>query len=144
MIFSSLDEYKNYILSQCEYAVAEARDKVYKIIDKVMKQFYSEFHPSVYQRTKQLLNSLVMTDIQKTSNGIEAIVYFDATQMSHSMQSILSEEEILDLTLTGEHPHGGYPTEKETRIWIESKKVLDEEAMGILKEELIKSGIPIR
>jgi hypothetical protein len=47
--------------------------------------------------------------------------------------------------MTGMYPHGGYEDATgNTRIWTESMKVLNKEALNILKASLIEAGIPVK
>ena len=154
MTFNSMEELKNYILSCSKEAIEMAQIRVFDIIDKFLERFYSEYTPVLYERTRQLLHSLVTTDIKSTGNGWVAEVYFDASLMDHSIKGLQgigmwynkgwSEEKILETAMIGEHPHGGWPTTNETQIWTESMKVLNKDAINILKQELINAGIPVR
>lgn len=163
MTFNSMDELKNYILSHSKVAVERARDKVYKIIDGFLKEYYSEFTPDVYVRTKQLLNSLVKTNVKHVKNGWVAEVYFDIEKLDYSTRIVPSmftpwakpentfhregwtkenDEWVLKTAMTGSKPHGGY--KEGTAIWTESMKVLTKDKIQILKKALIDAGIPVR
>ena len=47
------------------------RDEIHEAIQKSIEDYYSEYHPSVYERTEKFLNSLVKTEIKQ--NGRELI-----------------------------------------------------------------------
>ena len=148
MTFNSFSELKNYILTHSEVAVDKAKEQAAFIINHFLTTFYKEFTPSMYHRTEQLLNSLVKTDVKFVGNGWVAEVYFDASLMDHASvneDTNLSEEQILSTAMIGSYPHGGYARATgNTQIWTESMKILSTEGIEILKQELIKSGIPVR
>lgn len=151
MVFKTTDELKNYILSRSELAVQETKEKVFKIIFDVVAQYYNEFQPKEYDRTLQLLFSLVDTDARKQGNGFVAEVYFDVGSIDYQEPKKhrknpddWSNEEIIDEIMTG-GSHGGYIAPNgNTKVWTESIGILNAELIQILKQELIKNGIPVK
>ena len=151
MVFKTTDELKNYILSRSELAVQETKEKVFKIIFNVVAQYYNEFQPEYYQRTLQLLFSLVDTDARKQGNGFVAEVYFDIGSIDYQEPKKhrknpddWSDEEIINEIMTG-GSHGGYIAPNgNTKVWTESMEILNAELIQILKQELIKNGIPVK
>lgn len=151
MVFKTTDELKNYILSRSELAVQETKEKVFKIIFNVVAQYYNEFQPEDYQRTLQLLFSLVDTDARKQGNGFVAEVYFDIGSIDYQEPKKhrknpddWSDEEIINEIMTG-GSHGGYIAPNgNTKVWTESMEILNAELIQILKQELIKNGIPVK
>lgn len=168
MTFNSVDELKNYILSRSKVAIEQARERVYDKIAEFLFKFYEEFEPNVYVRTYQLLCSLVKTDVVKTTNGWVAEVYFDLNALDYSTRIVPQGQPwssyakpentyhrenwtkendawVLETAMTGANPHGGYDRATgNTRIWIESMKVLNKKKRSILKKALIDAGIPVR
>lgn len=154
MAFKSAKELENYILSHSEVAIKAAQEKVYGIINKFLEQYYNEYEPSLYERTGQLLRSLVKSDVRQNGSGLIAEVYFDLNLLDYSIKTLKgigtwdnkgwSEEVTLQTAMIGENPHGGWPTNNKTQIWTESMKVLNQDAIEILKQELVNAGIPVR
>ena len=168
MTFDSIDALKNYILTHSQVAVDKAKEKIALIINHFLIEYYREFEPEVYVRTYQLLNSLVKTDVVLTRNGWVAEVYFDINALDYSTRIVPqgqpwtpwaipentyhkknwtdeNTEWVLNTAMTGGNtgkPHGGYANG--TAIWTESMNVLSKEGIEILKQELIKAGIPIK
>lgn len=149
MVFNSMEALKNHILSCSKVAVEKAQEQVYQIINNFLKQYYSEFDPSVYERTEQLLHSLVKADIQPSGNGWTASVYFDITTLNYSMKTIngiqvpnkgWSEEKTLTAAAHGSH--GGYI--EGIAVFDDPLEVLNTEAYNILKNMLIESGVPVK
>lgn len=162
MTFNSIDELKNYILSQSGVAIKEAQEKIANIINHFLTEYYREFEPEVYVRTYQLLCSLIKSDVKSTPNGWYAEVYFDLDALDYATRVVPSQfawassdntyhrndwtkendEWVLETAMTGSRPHGGYASG--TAVWKESMNVLSKEGIAILKEKLIQAGVPVK
>ena len=150
MTFDSLDALKNYILSRSQVAIKMAQEKVFKIIEDFLLQYYMEFSPEVYVRTYQLLCSLVKTDIKQTANGWVAEIYYDVSRLDYSVKTLngigtwanknWSEQQTLEAAAHGSH--GGWVSG--TAIWDDPILVLKKDGINILKQSLIAAGIPVR
>lgn len=154
MTFKNKEQLENFLLKKCKTAVANTEKKVYKTIDGCLKKYYSEFEPKEYIRTKQLLHSLVKTDVKQVGKGYEAEVYFDesaldyqtgwveikSTQETGAMgYATWGAEEVLDTAMHG--THGGYISG--TPIWDKSMSILGD-IRQLLKQELISLGVIVR
>lgn len=154
MIFKSEKQLKEFLLTKCKAAVVQTEEKVHRIIDDCLQQFYNEFQPDEYIRTEQLLHSLVKSDVKSTGNGFEAEVYFDVNSLNYQNGWIETmsghgyanwdKDTILEVVMTGSYsglPHGGH--EDGTAIWTESIKRLGD-IWNLLEQELRAQGIPIK
>lgn len=155
MTFKNEKQLKDFLMAKCKNAVVQAEEKVHRIIDDCLKQFYSEFKPDEYIRTQQLLHSLVRSGIHPSTNGFEAEVYFDVGLLNYDQGVVPLQsggygwaewdaETVLRVAMTGDYgglPHGGY--EGGTAIWTESLKRLGN-IFELLKQELKAQGIPIK
>lgn len=150
MVFKNEKQLKEFLLSKCKIAISQAEEKIYRVIDGALKQYYDEFDPNEYIRTKQLLHSLVKSDVKRVGDGYEAEVYFDGNLMHYETDHVLRKsgwygsatwgaEEVLDTAMNGSH--GGYIDG--TAIWGTSKAVLGD-IYTLIKKELIAQGIPIK
>lgn len=154
MVFKNEKQLKDFLLAKCQSAIVQAEEKVHRIIDDCLKQYYNEFAPDEYIRTQQLLHSLVRSGVKSTANGFEAEVYFDVGKLNYQTGHIATQhgtgyatwdaETVLRVAMTGDYgglPHGGY--EGGTAIWTESLQRLGN-ILELLKQELIAQGIPIK
>lgn len=152
--FSTEAEIEAYMLRHSRFAIRAAQEKVYKIIETFLKQYYSDYTPKEYIRTYNLLRSLVKSDVRQVGNGWEAEVYFDASALDY-------EQGVMPLQHTDEHgrygwatwgadqvlstalhgSHGGYT--RTAPIYEQSMNVLNAQAINTLKENLIRAGIPV-
>lgn len=154
--FSSTAEMKAYILARSFTAVNVAANKAYEIIHRVLEQFYASNEPEYYIRTERLLCSLVKPIVSGTGNGVTGEVYFDASMLDYPTENIplkkelngsmlghasWSGEDVLNAAMVG--PSKNVWT-NDVRIWSESVPILKSQMLDILKQELIKAGIPVR
>lgn len=149
MVFKNEKQLKEFVLAKCKAAIAQAEERVYRVIDGALRQYYSEFKPDEYIRTEKLLHSLVKSDVKRVGNGYEAEVYFDEKQLNYQTGVVETQhgtgyatwgaDEVLDTAMHGSH--GGYIDG--TAIWGTSHAVLGDIYI-LIKKELIAQGIPIK
>lgn len=145
MTFHSVEELKQYILSRSQNALQKATEQVYQIINRFVKEFYAEYSPSMYDRTYQLYQSLVKTDVEVSGNGCTAYVYFDFSSLVYMTGSQPSGSQVMNAAAYGGHgAEGLHVIAGGTGIWSEPMQILSTEAIEILKRMLIAEGIPIK
>lgn len=145
MTFHSIEELKQYILSRSQNALQKATEQVYQIINRFVKEFYAEYSPSMYDRTYQLYQSLVKTDVEVSGNGCTAYVYFDFSSLVYMTGSQPSGSQVMNAAAYGGHgAEGLHVIAGGTGIWSEPMQILSIEAIEILKRMLIAEGIPIK
>ena len=145
MTFHSIEELKQYILSHSQNALQKATEQVYQIINRFVKEFYAEYSPSMYDRTYQLYQSLVKTDVEVSGNGCTAYVYFDFSSLVYMTGSRPSGSQVMNAAAYGGHgAEGLHVIAGGTGIWSEPMRILSTEAIEILKRMLIAEGIPIK
>ena len=145
MVFKNETQLKNFLSAKCRNALIKAQEKVYKILDLYMQRFYADYDPELYERTYQLLHSLVKSNIRQNGNEFIAEVYFDLNYM-YTTGANPSGKQAMDAAAYGGHGAQGllvvYGGNEDA--WSTPKAILDAEAIGILKNMLIAEGIPIR
>jgi len=166
-VFKNIEAIKQDVIKKSEKGVRQAQNSVYKIIDQFLHEYYREYKPAIYERTHQLLNSLVKTEVIKTSNGFTSYVYFDVGALDYSVKYFSkypvaggymnpfngkvtpdgvfpnpkgSAELTLESAMHGSH--GGYI--EGIPIWERSIDILDQKGCEILKKKLIQAGIPLK
>ena len=155
MVFKNEKQLKEFLMAKCKNAVIQAENKVYAIIKRFLVEFYQDYDPSVYERTNQLLHSLVKSGIRQTRNGYEAEVYFDLGGLSYAGGNP-SGEQVMEAASQGYHGAIGdmpYKPEKQflymhgrtgVSVWNDPIKELDAEAIEILADMLKAEGIPVK
>lgn len=146
MVFKNEKQLKDFLLKKCKSALIKSQEQVYQIINRFVKEFYSEFSPEIYERTYQLFQSLVKSDIVFTGNGYRAEVYFDLSSIDYITGSKPSGEQVMQAADYGRHGAMGLAVAnfKGTSIWYESLDILNSEAINTLKRMLVSEGIPIK
>lgn len=137
----------------------KAQEEVYKIIQKFLYDYYNDFTPELYERTYQLLGSLVKSRITSNGNGYRAEVYFDLDKLHYAKYGWQdgrppSGEEVFEAAKQGLHgaigdAGGGYrfrylDGNTGVNTWGDPIRELDAKAINILKQMLISEGIPIK
>lgn len=143
MVFKNESQLKKFLLNKSQNSIIQAQNRVYVIIKQFLIRYYQEFDPIMYERTNQLLHSLVKSRIVRTRNGYEAEVYFDYNNLRYVDGSQPSGKQVMDAAAKGEHGVENVAYQG-TAIWNEPIVVLDAKAIDILKDMLIAEGIPIK
>ena len=171
LTFNTINEIKEYIIKQSKKALEDERDRIFNILNDFLHQYYTEFTPEYYERTYQLLQSCVRTEVvQNGDNGWKARVYFDWKNLDYSIKYFTDERWKIEdgyinpfsysgmTSHNGSFPnngdaykvvesamhgsHGGYIDG--TAIWDEGIEKIKQNFRSELKTILRKNGIPIR
>lgn len=155
MVFNNPSELENYLMIQMRLAITQAEERIHKVIDSFLKKYYAEYSPVEYERTYQLLHSLVKSEITQKGKGYECHVYFDLDKIDYSYKYINGHrykndtsavggtKGIVAMAMEGE-THGGVKAAQNTAIWKESMKILNNDKIQILRQSLLENGIPIK
>lgn len=145
MVFKNEAQLKSFLLGKCRNAITNAQEKVYRIIDLYLQRYYADYDPVWYDRTYQLLHSLVKSDIRKEGSKVVATVYFDLDYIYNTGRNP-SGEQVMNVAAYGGHGAQGlkvvYGSGEDT--WYTPLEILDAEAINILRDMLIAEGIPIK
>lgn len=156
MVFKNEKELERFVLKKCRLAILKAQEEVYRIIKNFLRQFYADYDPSAYQRTYQLLQSLVQSRVISSGKGYTAEVYFKLDGLSYDGGNP-SGEQVMAAASQGLHgaigkiPNSKYNSNFQyfdgnsgVSVWDDPVKKLDAEAINILKNMLIAEGVPIK
>lgn len=138
MTFKNEAQLKKFLVEKCVRAVSNTERKVHEEFAGNLNQFYTEFHPDVYERTGALFGSLESTGAIQTGNGAIAEVYFDTPSYN---TGTWSGETVLNVAMESGVPHGGWTGG--TAIWNESMENFGGEigVERLLIAELKKQGL---
>lgn len=154
MAFSNEAQLRAELAKKCAIAIGNAADIVRKKFEENLNTFYSEYSPTEYIRTGALEGALYYTDVSRYGNqhvsGAYAEVGFEVPSYQHGWVrlqsggfdwSSWSDEEVLDVVMTGGLPHGD--AAGGTAIWTKTIKDLGGKRgiENIIKQELKKQGI---
>lgn len=153
MVFKNEKQLEAFLMNKCRLALMKAQDKVYSIIQNFVRQFYSEYSPELYERTYQLLRSLVQSRIVSDGKGYKAEIYFNIDGLKYNTGANPSGEQVMAAASQGAHGAIGQANGVDlkyissgagTGVWDDPIMYLDAEAINILKSMLIAEGIPIK
>lgn len=144
-IFKNEKELERFLMRKSRQALLKAQDKVYGIIKQFLYQFYTEYDPEKYKRTRQFLESLVKSQIVSDGKGYKVEIYFDLNYI-YETGSNPSGEQVMQAAEWGRHGAMGLAVAdfKGTSVWHESLGILDAKAINILVDMLRTEGIPIK
>ena len=162
MVFKNEKELERFLLAKCQSALLKAQERVYEIIKRFLDQFYDDYDPTLYNRTYQLLNSLVKSRVVPYGKGYQAEVYFDLDSLQYYKQAWQggdppSGEQVFEAAKQGLHgaigdagvgwKHWEYnyvSGNTGVNIWGDPIHELDAKAIDILVDMLKAEGIPIK
>lgn len=147
MVFKNEKQLESFLLNKCRLAILKAQDEIYSIIKRFLYQYYNDYDPIIYQRTYQLLQSLVQSRIVSSGKGYKAEVYFNIDGLNYLDGRQPSGKQVMDAAAEGWHgAEGMLVVAGDTGIsaWNDPIRVLDSEAINILKNMLISEGVPIK
>ena len=164
MVFKNEKQLENFLLKKCQSALLKAQGRAYEIIKRFLDQFYADYDPHEggkfgYDRTYQLLNSLVKQQIVHDGKGYKAEIYFDLGSLRYSKYAwqggnVPTGEQVFEAAKQGLHgaigdAGGGYQFHYEhgnagVNIWRDPIRELDTKAINILVDMLRAEGIPIK
>lgn len=147
MGFKNQNELERFLLKKSRLALLKSQDKVYTIIKQFVYKYYSDYDPVLYERTYQLLQSLVQSRIISDGKGYKAEIYFDVDGLRYVTGRQPSGGQVMDAAASGGHGASGLrvvPGDTGISIWNDPIQKLDAEAIDILKNMLISEGVPIK
>ena len=149
-IFKNEAELKKFLEYKCKAAIADAERKVYNAIEKCLVQYYEQFTPEEYIRTKKLYHALVKV---RSKDGFATEIYFDENMMDYQTGLIKIQstpttgrmgyatwgaDEVLDTAMNGSH--GGYT--EGVAIWEKSHSILGD-INKLLVQTLKEQGLTV-
>ena len=149
MVFKNKNDLLSFLYDKTYTALRNAQSTVYEIIHDFVVQFYEDYDPVLYERTEQLLCSLVRGDIRPSANGWVADIYFDLSSLNYITGNQPTGEQVMKAAAQGLHGaigsdllyvHGN----SGVGVWNDALQVLDAEAIRILRDRLREQGIPIK
>ena len=147
MVFKNENEIRKFLLHKCENALSQAQNKIYAIIKRFLVEFYRDYDPELYERTNQLLHSLVKSNVYRDGNGYRAEVYFDLSSINYIYGAQPSGEQVMAAAAEGWHGADGLLVKSGNAgvsIWNDPKEILDASAIDILVSMLNAEGIPVK
>ena len=150
-VIKSMSDLTRIVESRIQQALKMTQQEIFEVIQQHITDYYKEpvFRngasaiPMLYNRTYKMLNSLIKTDIVKSSGTISCSVEIDPNYLDYKYMGGASG---LDVMLSAEQAFHGWSVEGDMRIWSDSLAELGLKPgiLYIMKKNLKKCGVPIR
>ena len=135
MVFRTITEIEKYLQSACNKAVKNACDRLLKQLQTIIQtEYYDQYNPKEYVRTYQFLKS-AMTEMLTENCGR---IFMDKDTMDYKEWT--GE---LQLHYGSQGYHGSLGIQTSGRFWETFSEFCENNVRQILREELIKQGVPI-
>lgn len=124
-------------------AMEGVKKQVYDIFFNVLMQYYTEYEPSVYNRTyqvMQLAENIATAGVKVRRVGASFEVYFDGSMLNYTTGTWSGGRVLDNVMVEGDH---GRASSGGTAVWTEAMSIINPQIKSIIKQELIKAGIPI-
>lgn len=133
--FKTIVELQRHMEKACAVAVKNACERILEVLQVLIDtEYYSQYDPKEYVRTHQFLESATTKMLSKNCGAI----FMDADKMDYKAWTGELQLEYANLGL-----HGSQLIKRPGKFWDSFLEFCEENATAILKEELIKQGIPI-
>ena len=151
IVIKSMSDLTKIIESRIQQALKMTQQEIFEVIQQHTTDYYKEpvFRngtsaiPMIYDRTYKLLNSLIKTDIVKSSGTISCSVEIDPNYLDYRYMGGASG---LDVMLSADQAFHGWSVEGDMRIWSDSLSELGLKPgiLYLMKNNLKKCGVPVK
>lgn len=151
IVIKSMSDLTKIIESRIQQALKMTQQEIFEVIQQHITDYYKEpvFRngtsaiPMIYDRTYKLLNSLIKTDIVKSSGTISCSVEIDPNYLDYHYMGGASG---LDVMLSADQAFHGWSVEGDMRIWDDAMAELGLKPgiLYIIKSNLKKCGVPVK
>ena len=117
-------------------------DRVYETLNYFLLDYYAEYDPSSYRRTKDFLYSAIKVDAEPYKGGVRASVYIDYD----SLDNYYNATGYQVAKWANEGLHGGLETDHKPHVWDNTmKETVDNGELLKLAVDYLKSkGFSVR
>ena len=134
-IFRSVTEIKNQMNLACNIAVKNACERLLKKLREIIKsKYYDQYDPKMYVRTEQFLDSAMMEMLTKNCGRIF---------MNENAMNYKEWTGELQIQYASQGYHGSTHIRASGRFWETFTDFCENNVRQILREELIRQGVPI-
>lgn len=79
-----MEQLKKAIDEEIKITVKNLSEKIHELAQDFIEQWYEDYTPTAYERTRQLLESCTLIDVKRNGVGYEAYVMLDSSKMHHA------------------------------------------------------------
>ena len=149
IVIKSMSDLTKIIESRIQQALKMTQQEIFEVIQQHITDKEPVFRngtsaiPMIYDRTYKLLNSLIKTDIVKSSGTISCSVEINPNYLDYHYMGGASG---LDVMLSADQAFHGWSVEGDMRIWSDSLSELGLKPgiLYLMKNNLKKCGVPVK
>lgn len=143
-VIRSMSDLTKILESRTQQALKMTQQEIFEVIQQHIVDYYHEYSPCMYQRTWEFLNSLIKTEIVKSSNGISCSVEIDRDYLSRNYKGGATGLDVV--TYANQHSHGGVYDDDFGKFWDDAMVELGLEPgiKYLIKKNLQKCGVPVK
>lgn len=143
-VIKSISDLTKIIESRIQQALKMTQQEIFEVVQHHITDYYHEYSPRMYQRTWEFLNSLIKTEIVKSSNGVSCSVEIDKDYLSYRYQGGATGLNVV--TYANQHSHGGVYDDDFGQFWDDAMAELGLEPgiKYLMKSNLKKCGVPVK
>lgn len=144
MIIKNMTDLNKALKQIAEQTLLEAQEEVHRCIENFVKQYYSEYSPTVYQRTYQFMESITKTSIKTRGSTIICEVYID-TNLDYKSAT---GHEVVEMINSGYHAMKKMGSARDipgTKVWDDCIEFIEKYNIFIdtFKQSLVKQGLDV-
>ena len=137
--FNNFKDLFTAIRTDTEQALNHTADLTKELIDSFINQWYNDYTPTVYERTYQLLNAVIRTDVQKSGNKMNVTIYLDKSLLAYDTDTdgiLQAADNGLHGSINNHYEEG----ERHVRLWSDSiEQIKDTEMIFTAFENYLKN-----
>lgn len=135
MVFRSIAEIERYVKVACGKAIKSTCNRLLEQLQIIIRtEYYNQYTPQQYKRTDDFFKSAVTEMLEENCGRI----FMDKDAMNYKEWT--GE---LQLEYASKGYHGSTEIQTEGRFWETFSEFCENNVYQILREELIKQGVPI-
>ena len=139
---SNMDELQKALMPMMTKMVDELAERVYETLNYFLQEYYNDYDPKSYRRTKDFLYSAVKVEPKIVGNKVAASVYIDTDSLDNYYNA--TGEQVV--RWANEGLHGGLDTNSNTpHVWDDTmdETVNNGELLKLAVEYLKSKGISV-
>lgn len=143
MVFRTIAEMQKFLDTACNKAVEKSCNRLLgKLQELIISEYYDSYEPTQYKRTEQFYKSAMTEMLSETCGQI----FMNPNKMNYPFSGRgWSWDGATQIYEANQGSHGGWSTDesRKHRYWDSFEEYCEKNAYQILREELIKQGVPI-
>ena len=142
VIIKNANDLIEVLRKRISLALKDTQDVIYEALQFELTNYYQEITPKIYNRTYELFNSIIKTDVAMSSDGFYCTVEVDPSYLNYTYKGGATGLEVWEWA--NANTHGG-TVKGNIEVWNNAMNSLGGEQgiIATMKQNLIKYGVPV-